>query len=107
MGSQTLEFGGPQVTYLEFGDTCFFSLDNVPPSILLKDVRFSTAFLKLLRIWQIEIGDFSAEVEVRIHYKDVDGMEYETRRKIGADVRNDDCLVLGKIKICSKIKGKS
>ena len=34
-------------------------------------------------------------------------MEYETRRKIGADVRNDDGLVLGKIKIGSKIKVKS
>ena len=95
IGNQTLEFGGPEVTYLEAGDTCFFRLENVPPALLLKDWKGSSIFLGILRKWQKSLGeDWRAEVEGRITYKDVRGLEHKKRFRIGVDVEAEMRLVV-------------
>lgn len=95
VGHPILSFVGPEVTYLEVGDTCFFRtyVEHGPGSVF-----------KLLRDWQTSIEDLAAEAEGRIHYKDVDGMEYETRYKIGADVLNRDSGLVVRVETGSNPK---
>ena len=87
MGSYSIPFTGPEITYLEPEDTCFFH-PNDPPSVLLKNIPSGSPIFRMIRNWQEEIGDWRAEAEGWIKFKAVDGEEYETRYTIGADVLN-------------------
>ena len=106
MGDNPIRFTGAEVTYLKGGDTCFFSLGNSPPALLLRDWKGSSIFMGILRKWQKSLGDdWGASVEGLITYKDVDGSECETRYQIGADVLNDSGLFVKTIKTGYKLNG--
>ena len=87
IGNQTVEFGGPEVTYLKAKETCFFSLDNVPPAVVLKNWKGSSTLMRVLREWQKDLGDdWGATIEGRITYEDIHKLEHETRFRVGVDV---------------------
>ena len=87
IGNQTVEFGGPEVTYLKAKETCFFSLDNVPPAVVLKNWKGSSTLMRTLREWQKDLGDdWDATIEGRITYEDIHRLEHETRFRVGPDV---------------------
>lgn len=93
MGKYSIEFIGPEVSQLEPGDTRFLH-PNSAPSILLRDFPSGAAIFKMLCNWRKEIGDLEAEAEGRIKYKDRNGVDYETRYAIGADVLKSDGLTV-------------
>ena len=93
MGKYSIEFTGPEVSQLEPGDTRFLH-PNSAPSILLRNFPGGAAIFQMLRSWQMEIGDLEAAAEGRIKYEDRNGVNYETRYTIGADVLNSDGLAV-------------
>lgn len=106
MGDHSIRFIGPEVTYLEPGDTCFFH-PHAAPAILLKNTPEGSPIFRMLRGWQGTIEDWGAEAEGEIQYENVDGVKYETRYTIGADVLNRiDGLVI-RVKTGSNPKGNS
>ena len=84
-GLWTVSFTGPEVTYLETGHTCFFSVDvEGPPTPLESGSRL----FRVLRGWQSETEDWGREVAGRIRYKDLNGVHHETKYRVGIDVLN-------------------
>ena len=87
IGNQTVEFGGPEVTYLKAKETCFFRLENVPPALLLRNWKGDSTLMGVLREWQKALGDdWDATIEGRITYEDIQKLGHETRFRVGADV---------------------
>ena len=87
IGNQTVEFGGPEVTYLKAKETCFFRLENVPPALLLRNWKGGSTLMGVLWKWQKALGDdWGATIEGRITYEDIQKSEGETRFKVGPDV---------------------
>ena len=87
IGNQTVEFGGPEVTYLKAKETCFFRLENEPPALLLRNWKGDSTLMGVLREWQEGLGDdWGATIEGRITYEDIRQSEGETRFRVGADV---------------------
>ena len=99
LGETTVEFTGPEATYLESGDDFFLRLANFPPSILMKNRPRGNSLFELLRSWHMsmldegvgleqQVNKLGAQAKGCIRYKDGDGLEYETRYRIRRDVLN-------------------
>ena len=88
MGHLSVSWGGPEVTFLEAGNECFFYpvTEGTPCRGPLNDGP--SGFFILLRNWQSAINDLGAEVEGIIRY--VAGGKREVRYRIGVDVLNKD-----------------
>ena len=103
LGSWTVSFIGPEITYLEAGDTCFFGIAvEGPPTPLSDGLRL----FRVLRGWQN--GDWGREATGHIRYKDIGGMNRETWYRIGVDVLNrDGGIVVGVVSGSSGHKKES
>ena len=85
LGARTVTFSGPEVPYLDTGDTRFLAV-----AVETQPHSFSTDLFSPFRDWQREVGDLSREATGRVTYKDVHGYTYETIYQIGVDVLNSD-----------------
>ncbi len=88
LGEAAVEFTGPEITYLEPGESFFLYPENWPPSIILLNKPFGNSLFELIRSWQLDIGDLKAAAKGCIQYKDGSGSEYEIRYRIRRDVLN-------------------
>ena len=85
LGPRTITFSGPEVPYLDTGDTHFLAVDVEGPSR-----NHSMTLFHPFRAWQQDIGDLTREATGRVTYKDVHGGAYETTYQMGVDVLNRD-----------------
>ena len=92
LGSWTVSFIGPEVSYLEAGHTCFLliAVEGPPTSMPL----VSSHLFRVIREWQGNTEEWGREAMGCIRYKDLGGVNHETRYLIGIDVLNRDCGIV-------------